>query len=415
MYDVAVLGAGPAGLAAATAARGLGANVVVLEQGKPLRDRSQDNRADIVSGVGGAGLYSDGKFSFFPAATAVWRLEPRPLLVDGYEWLGQTLAQAGLPVPALPAGTVTASPAAAGTARKRYPSFYLPIDERNAITRRLANDMGDCIQTSMAMTRFGQSPLGHAWLRTAGGIVTARRVVLAPGRLGPLVIAQSLSRTELIYRRTELGVRVEQPAEEFVLSDDDSLDPKLITTQPGGQSWRTFCCCRNGLVVATSAGGFTSVSGRADCPPTGQSNVGVSVRYQDARKGLSALRAAQRNQPATEPAVEHFGQVFGRSGGVRDTSQVARMLGAETARHVAEALSQLASFTGKRLTNAVLYAPLLEGVGMYPRLQSDLRIPGRPIFVAGDATGIFRGLTAALLSGFVAGSTAALSALARTR
>jgi len=415
MYDVAVLGAGPAGLAAATAARDLGANVVVLEQGKALRDRSQDNRDDIVSGVGGAGLYSDGKFSFFPSATAVWRLEPRPLLVAGYEWLGQTLAPAGLPVPALPVGTITVAPAAAGTVRKRYPSFYLPIGERNAITRRLANDIGDCIRTSMTMTGFGQSSLGHAWLRTANGIITARRVVLAPGRLGPLVIAQSLSPAELIYRRTELGVRVEQPAEEFVLSDDDSLDPKLITTRPGGRSWRTFCCCRNGLVVATSAGGITSVSGRADCPPTGRSNVGVSVRYADARKGLSALRAARRSQPAAEPAVEHFGQVFGARGGVRNSSQVAQMLGAETARHVAEALSELASFTGKHLINAVLYAPMLEGVGMYPRLQSDLRIPGQPIFVADDATGIFRGLTAALLSGFVAGSTAALSAFARTQ
>src|SRR5437764_10029484 len=48
-------------------------------------------------------------------------------------------------------------------------------------------------------------------------------------------------------------------------------------------SWRTFCCCRDGEVVRTEVRGVVSVSGRADGPTTGKSNVGFNLRVTDAR------------------------------------------------------------------------------------------------------------------------------------
>jgi hypothetical protein len=40
---------------------------------------------NLTTGVGGCGLYSDGKFSFFPSATQLWQLRTRAALAASYE------------------------------------------------------------------------------------------------------------------------------------------------------------------------------------------------------------------------------------------------------------------------------------------------------------------------------------------
>jgi uncharacterized protein len=136
------------------------------------------------------------------------------------------------------------------------------------------------------------------------------------------------------------------------------------------------------------------------------------VRFSKPGAGMAAWRAALHSQPMSKPVVESMSKMVGHSGRIRaDNSRTLQSLGTDTARHVLDGLSDLTQLTGRTLASAVLYAPAIEGVGLYPRSWQNMRIPGRPIFVAGDLTGKFRGLTAALLSGYVAGSSAALEAL----
>jgi uncharacterized protein len=408
MHDVAIIGAGPAGLAAGTAARRLGANVLIIEQGKELEARSQSDRIDVISGIGGAGLYSDGKFSFFPAATALWSVRPHSLLAAGYEWLKVMLMAEGMSVPRFPA-EVPSSASPACLHRKKYPSFYLPVDKRAKLLASLTLDLADSIYAKCRVCRIEQSCADCVRICTGDGttIAEARSVVLAMGRLGPLMLHRSLPADELVFRKVEVGARIEQPAEKFILPDDGYLDPKVVGDEGQGLSWRTFCCCRNGLVVFGSSTGLSSVSGRADCPPTGRSNIGLLVRLTDANAGMVAWRDIVRAQPMDEPAVECLHEIINRSGELRGNSRVVRVLGQQTARRLVDGLNGLAGFVGRPLTETSIYAPAIEGVGLYPRIGRDLRIPGRPIFVAGDITGIFRGLTAALVSGFVAGAAAA--------
>jgi uncharacterized protein len=412
MYDIAVVGAGPAGLAAATSARLLGADVLAVEQGKPIDRRSQDHKSDVVCGIGGAGLYSDGKFSFYPSATALWSVEPRNILLAGYNWLSELLSAQGLNVPTL-LEIPPQSHSSDHVKRKEYPSFYLPIEKRMNILRGLSRTLDTCIRTQCRIAAFQQVGHNVRLLDESGDIVAeARRVVVALGRYGSLVLHRSLRDEEFIFRRVELGVRIEQPSEEFILAHDPCLDPKLIGSTGNGCSWRTFCCCRDGLVVFTSSAGLSSVSGRADCPPTGRSNMGLLVRFSNSDTGMAAWRAALHSQPLSGPVIESMSKIMHRSGRINaDNSKALQSLGPDTARHVVEGLSDLAEFTGRALTSAVLYAPAIEGVGLYPRTCRNMCIPGRPIFVAGDLTGKFRGLTAALLSGYVAGASAALEAL----
>jgi hypothetical protein len=413
-YDVAVVGAGPAGLAAALASRRLGASVVILEQGKPLLQRSQDDQTDIVSGVGGAGLCSDGKFSFFPSATALWSVEPHRLLRAGYEWLKDILTSSGMAVPDFPSNFFRVeAPQADRLIRKEYPSFYLPVKDRNAIVWQLATELAVCLRPDQYVKIIEQRPDNSVWLRGRDGLVLAkaRRVVLALGRLGPLMLHQSLASQDFVFRRVELGIRIEQAAKNFVLSRDGCLDPKLVIHSADGCSCRTFCCCRDGLIVATSSSGLISVSGRADCPPTGRSNIGFLVRLTDVLAGAAALRDALRLQPLDRPIVEGLSDLIDPSGRVRASSRIARLLGPTTARHLAQGLNGLRASVDLPMADVELHAPAIEGIGWYPRIGLDLKIPDRPMFVAGDTTGIFRGLTAALVSGYVAGSAATLAVI----
>jgi uncharacterized protein len=415
MYDVAVVGAGPGGLAAALASRRLGVSVVVLEQGKLLAERSRGDQTDLICGVGGAGLCSDGKFSFFPSATALWSVQPAGLLRAGYEWLKEILRTAGMKVPDFPRDVQTPVASSADRLRrKEYPSFYLPTADRNSIVRALATELAGCIRSGVRVASIEQHVDGCAVLRASGGpvLAQARCVVLAPGRLGLLELGRSLAARDLVFRRVELGVRVEQPAEQFALSGDRCLDPKLIIESSAGWGCRTFCCCRQGLVVTTKSSGLTSVSGRADCPPSGRSNIGFLVRFMEPRTGMKAWRESLCCQPLSGPVVEGISDVITSSGDIKPASRVVQTLGFQAARHLAYGLSKLRTSTGLQMSDAQIHAPAIEGVGWYPRIGSNLQIPKRSIFVAGDATGVFRGLTAALVSGYVAGSAAAAVAIA---
>lgn len=412
MFDVAVAGAGPAGLAAATSARLLGAEVLLIEQGKPIDERLRDYPADAVSGLGGAGLFSDGKFSFFPSATALWGIQPESSLLLGYKWLEAILADHGLVVPEFPREHPDGQYKQAMIRRKEYPSYYLSFADRLNILRGLVSKLDDCLCLPCDIMAFQQTGNGVRILDNCGRpVAEARSLVLALGRYGAVTIQRSLAAADLAYRRVELGIRIEQPADAFIFRDDPCLDPKLIGGENREYSWRTFCCCREGVVIFASSGGISAVSGRADCPATGYSNIGFLVRFSAAAAGMTAWREALRVQPISHPLVASMTDIMDRTGQIASENDILQSLGAGAARHVASGLNDLTKFIGRPLDSAVLYAPAIEGVGLYPRIDLNLRIPGRPIFVAGDMTGKFRGLTAALLSGYVAGVSATTEAL----
>lgn len=46
-----------------------------------------------------------------------------------------------------------------------------------------------------------------------------------------------------------------------------------------------------------------------------------------------------------------------------------------------------------------LKGPTIDTVGKYPLLDQDMKVPGENIWYAGDATGLFIGIVAAILSG----------------
>ena len=66
MTEYVIIGAGPAGLAFACGLMRRGIrDFLIVDMGKPVGEREHDAGGDLACGAGGAGLFSDGKLSFW--------------------------------------------------------------------------------------------------------------------------------------------------------------------------------------------------------------------------------------------------------------------------------------------------------------------------------------------------------------
>jgi uncharacterized FAD-dependent dehydrogenase len=353
--------------------------------------------------VGGAGLFSDGKFSFWPSGTRVWRLDP-DLLRQAYDWFRAQLSHVQTPVPPLPTGRGAVRTQVASSHEKRYPSIHTTFEDRTRMISQLSAPIRR-LKTGVMISDLARE--GEAWrLRSTAGTIRARKVLLATGRYGPLLMRKALPSHALRFVRLELGIRIEQDASDFFLANHPQLDPKYVWRDDAqGLEWRTFCCCRNGLVVWTAFQSINTASGRADCLPTGRSNIGFNVRFarqSDVEAVWGHFVRAMGN--LREPVVTRLEDFLrGVSNGANDPMREA--LGPRASARLAQGLSRLMQdFPRGCLKGATLIGPTLEGVGWYPIHDNALftQLPG--LGVAGDSVGSFRGLTPALVSGYVAGT-----------
>jgi hypothetical protein len=231
--------------------------------------------------------------------------------------------------------------------------------------------------------------------------LTSRTLILATGRFGPLEAISGFYPS--VFRRLEVGVRIQQPTSRSFFASLPGADPKLkLLSSSDSAEWRTFCACRGGETVVTQTSGYWSVSGRADGPPTGYSNIGFNVRLLDASVAehiLPGLLGRLRGQNAVFriPLAEFMS---------RQPSALMTMegcFGSRLSSLIHRGLAQLMRSYPDAATDATLIGPTVEGIGGYPVIGHDLQVPDMPCWVAGDATGIFRGIIAAMVSGYYVG------------
>jgi len=414
-YDVAIIGAGPAGLAAACRlVERVELDVIVVDAGCVLGERTRTEASEVTIGQGGAGLYSDGKFSFFPSASELWALQAESL-ASGYDWVAQVLGKYGVEAPPFPSADqsrVVSDEAAplkeTGWHSKRYPSSYISLQERIRL-------IGDLVSMAQGAKCLMQTRVG-SWQRdTEGkgyklgvsnrhgdrGEIQAEKVIIATGRFGPLDI--KLAPHQQVYRRLEVGMRIEQPSADAFFSSLPGLDPKLkLVPVDGKAEWRTFCACRDGETVVSETGGLWTVSGRADCPPSGRSNIGFNTRILDPELGTACLRKLMEG-------VSRADSLFTLSASevLAGAPQALRAMDAAFGKALREqvvlGLASLAEeFPSITLPDTKLIGPTLEGVGWYPLIDEQLQFDVESVWVAGDVSGTFRGIVAAMISGHFA-------------
>ncbi len=424
---VAIVGAGPAGLSSAGVLEARGFDCVLFEAGLPASRRDHRLARDIGIGVGGAGVFSDGKFSYFPSATHLYDLERREYLVEAYEKAIHVLGECGIAVEPFPYGEVhRTGDALDADGQKRYACHHATLSQRRRLISRLARDTRIYTGTTIVAAEKAQDRYV---------LVTADRVrqgpydavVIATGKIGLAGLNTDLLPASVARPggRVEVGIRIDAPSDVAFFHDSAAADIKFIWTTSNGAEARTFCTCRNGEVWLVEYPSFSALSGRSDCPRTGFSNFGLLVRSAqlDRRRALVnivAIVGATKGEAFWEPLpnVLAGSNVTGRSTSWRDrpwypSDRIHQrpflgMLDEATRTALVEALARLVTMWPDFLDSATACIfPAIEGLGHYPALDGDLRVVDEGIWFAGDAAGRFRGIVAGLVSGYYVGNLVA--------
>ncbi|MCP4022983.1 MAG: FAD-dependent oxidoreductase [Desulfobacteraceae bacterium] len=318
-YDVIIVGGGPAGLFAAYHLKEHSKlNVLMIEKGKkPLKRKcpnhnqqkcTQCDPCNILSGIGGAGLYSDGKLNFIPRLgktdlTQFMSMSEAQELIDETETIFTRFKMNG---PVYPTNMDEAK-----QVRKEAKKFgidLLLIKQKHLGSDNLPSyiaQMADYIENKGLEIKDSETVIDI--IEKDGqikGVITdkneykAHNVILAPGRIGANWVAGVAQKhgISLSQRGIEVGVRVE--VHNDIMDDLCNViyDPTFfIQTNTYDDQTRTFCTNQGGFISLENYKDFVCVNGHA---------------YSD-RKSSNTNFAFLSKVVLTEPVTDN--QAYGES------------------------------------------------------------------------------------------------------
>lgn len=378
-----IVGAGPAGLAAALELKRAGTAFVMIDKGK-LENRDSNRPHDLANGFGGASLFSDGKVSWAPAGQGVWSLRDDVAIQGGLDTWISLLKQVGAEPEPKPVQAEHG--VGGGWTFKPYESQYITPEQRQKLLDVCLEKIRDDVRPNRVVVKIEkQLDLYRVITQQNGDYVTTeeficKHIVLAGGRFMCKYIDTPFER---VFRRVEWGVRIYTGATEAIWSNLEGVDPKYkrVIQEPEGEV-RTFCCCRGGEIVKSRFNGLVTWSGRVpDSGPTGLSNIGFMFRSTSSQSRLPDVQEPFEAVPLHKLVEKGYPLFFQNS-----------------------VINFVKEFGGEQvdLNDFRLAGPCVEGVGEYFRVDDDLNLYNESVFVCGDSSGLFRGLTAAWVSGHYA-------------
>ncbi|MCG8640843.1 MAG: FAD-dependent oxidoreductase [Desulfobacterales bacterium] len=286
-YDVIIVGGGPAGLFAAYhLIEHSNLKVLILEKGKnPLKRKCPNHHlqkcvqcdpCNILSGIGGAGLYSDGKLNFIPRLgktdlTQFMTLPAAQQLIDETESIFTRFKMDG---PIYPTNMEDARQIRKEA--KRFGIDLLLIKQKHLGSDNLPSyiaGMADDIRDKGVEIRTGEDVLDVidtdgrvTGVKTDRGEYQCANVILAPGRIGANWMAQLAQKhgIALSQRGIEVGVRVE--VHNDIMDDLCNIiyDPTFfVQTSTYDDQTRTFCTNQGGFISLENYKKFVCVNGHA--------------------------------------------------------------------------------------------------------------------------------------------------------
>jgi uncharacterized protein len=280
-YDVAVVGAGPAGIFASLELCNAGLDVLLLDKGREIDARvcpvqngsgccALCSPCRLVSGFGGAGAFSDGKLTLSPKVGGRLKelvgSEQAQALID---YVDSIYLRFGAPPKVYGIG--------AGTAKLERESVSAGLTLTPVKLRHLGTEL--CHETLKEMQSYLAPRLDIRLATTiktitvedgvvkaietdGGERVSCRYLILAPGREGAEWLCNEAERLKLSLdsNPVDVGCRIEVPMATMDKLTRTLYESKLeFYSRSFNDRVRTFCMCPGGDVIMESTGGCDPV------------------------------------------------------------------------------------------------------------------------------------------------------------
>jgi len=281
IYDVAIVGAGPAGIFASLELCNAGLDVLLLDKGGEIDTRvcpvqnssgccALCSPCHLVSGFGGAGAFSDGKLTLSTQIGGRLKelvgLDQAQALID---YVDSIYLKFGAPPKVYGMG--------GNTAELEQEAALAGLTLTPVKLRHLGTEL--CHETLKAMQNYLSSKLAIR-LRTTikhiivedgavkaietsnGETLSCRYLILAPGREGAEWLCNEAERLKLSLNSNpvDVGCRIEVPMTIMEKLTSTLYEAKLeFYSKSFNDRVRTFCMCPGGEVIMESTGGSDPV------------------------------------------------------------------------------------------------------------------------------------------------------------
>ncbi|OFX89936.1 MAG: hypothetical protein A2W99_08770 [Bacteroidetes bacterium GWF2_33_16] len=401
IFDCIIIGGGPSGLAAGNILAKSGIDFLVIDKGDYLYNRNQDTPEDIVAGVGGGGLYSDGKVSFFPSGSNLYNLEPL-LVIKSYQLLNELFQNFSIDIPEFNNDWLNNKLESNNNQQiqnKQYESNVLSQVDLYKIGFYLYDQIGKdkfLIKHIVKKIKQDKNVYKIEVVDSEGEnrkVINTRSVIFCGGKFGSFNFPSFVDENLLVFKKFEFGIRIETEHENFDYKELKQTDLKLLmqSQENKGIEFRTFCFCRKGYIVHGKFEEINSFNGISNKSEHTKTNFGINLRIKD-ETTYNLLKEELTNLIQSHSIIELSVKEFLSKQNVGWNNEIYDLFHKCLTTH----------FPILSNSNAKVIGPSFEYFGYYPKLTNELKLFDQNFWVCGDATGDFRGLMPSLASGFLA-------------